>query len=248
MKSLIRFLSLLYVTLHLFINTQAQQDSDTSNILILKMEDVVPSGAQLLGNIKVTDKGFKIKCSYDQTIAAAKEKARKKGANLIKITELKTPDMWSTCYRLWADVYKLDDLASVNVSSQHRIDSIVSTLIPENADYALLYVYRPSSSMGVVVQYNLHVEDSVVCRIKSGSKFIVKLTNKGNTKLWARTEGRDEVQLNIQPGKVYFLKCGVNMGAFVGRPSLALVGASPGLEEFNKIKDTRKTQSEDTVY
>lgn len=248
MKSLLRSLLLLCITLHGFTATNAQQHSDTSDIRILKKEDVIPAGAQMLGNIKVTDKGFKIKCSYEQTIAEAKEKARKKGANLIKITELKTPDVWSTCYRLWADIYKFDDLASIHSYSQQKTDSIVSTLIPENADYALLYVYRPSSSMGVVVQYNLHVEDSVVCRVKSGTKFIIKLPNKGNTKVWARTEGRDEVQLDIQPGKVYFLKCGVSMGAFVGRPSLALVGASPGLEEFNKIKDSRKSPNEDAAY
>lgn len=206
-----------------------------SAVVILQDTEEPPAGATAKGTLKISDGGFKTKCGYDQTMEEARVKARAKGANLIKITELKSPDAWSTCYRLRADLYYYDQLGALIAEQQAVAAAAIRTMLPDTASYALLCVYRPKTSMGVLVQYNLHVNDSMVCRVKRGGSYMIKLYTTGNTTIWARTESRTEITADIQPGKAYFLRCAVGMGAFVGRPQFNLVSATQGMAEFSQL-------------
>lgn len=214
----------------------AQALSDTSEVLILKLGEALPEGAKLMGDIKVQDGGFKIKCGYDRTIEQAKEKARKKGANILLITELKAPDSKSTCYRLKADVYYGENIEGYVPIASSAFDSTLNAIVPPDASYAVVCVYRPKGGTGVLVHYNLNVGDSVDCRMWNGSKYTVIIANPGPVKLWAQTESREEIELNVQAGKVYFVKCSVKMGAFWGRPKFVEVDPHFGLPEFNAVK------------
>ncbi|MFI1743435.1 DUF922 domain-containing protein [Thalassobellus sediminis] len=62
-----------------------------------------------IGEIKATDNGFSNNCSYYENINNLKELARLSGANLVKITKHKPADKMSTCHRLWANIYKVDN-------------------------------------------------------------------------------------------------------------------------------------------
>jgi hypothetical protein len=53
--------------------------------------------------------------------------------------------------------------------------------------------------------------------------------------LWAKTETREEIPINIELGREYYVRCSVRMGAFVGRPQLELVDPQFGKYEFDKI-------------
>lgn len=113
-------------------------------------------------------------------------------------------------------------------------------MLPDTASYSLLCVYRPKGGYGWAVEYNLHVNDSTVGRIKNGSKFVVKLRNNGETKIWARTEAREEVVADIRPGQIYFLRCGVDTGALVGRPQLGFIRPEKGMEEFAAMPEPKE--------
>lgn len=67
----------------------------------------IPSGAQLLGSVAISDSGFsKTKnCTYDRVLADAQSQARAMGGNHIHITEHKHPNVWSSCHRIKAEVY-----------------------------------------------------------------------------------------------------------------------------------------------
>jgi hypothetical protein len=70
------------------------------------MGQKVQEGAKLLGHVKIGDSGFTLNCAYDVVIAAAQEKAKSMGGNLLQITRHKTPNMWtSSCHRIEGDVY-----------------------------------------------------------------------------------------------------------------------------------------------
>lgn len=208
-----------------------------SDVLILDVEDSLPGNLKHIGNIKIADGGFKLKCGYEHTMEEARSKARSKGANIVKITSLKKPDGLSTCYRLRADIYFREDIETLLSARSAAADAAVRAILPDTASYALLFVYRPRSGVGGLVQYNLHVGDSVVCRVKNGGNYRIKLYNNGETKIWARTEAREEFTADIQPGKAYFVRCGVSMGAFVGHPQLQLVDPVEGLKEFGPVGD-----------
>jgi len=213
-----------------FIKGFAQSLDDSTRVLVLDENDKLPDGARLMDNIKVNG-GFR-GCGYGPTMIAAKKKARYAGGNIIKITELKCPDHWNSCFRLRADVYYADNIGGMITDKERALDSAIAGLLPDTASYALLYVYRPRGSAGALVSYNLHVEDSDVCRVSNGSKFAIKIYNKGETRIWARTESRKEINLYVKPGKVYFLRCFVRMGIVVGEPEFDLIDPYQAYYEF----------------
>lgn len=81
----------------------------TQNIVILNEQNDATINIDPIDEIKYKDNGFKIHCSYKDALNYLKQKANEKGANLIKITQHKFPDQWSTCHRISAELYKVDN-------------------------------------------------------------------------------------------------------------------------------------------
>ncbi|AWO01161.1 hypothetical protein DLD77_05380 [Chitinophaga alhagiae] len=209
-------------------------------ILILQENEAAPTSAKHIGNIRIKDGGFKMRCGYEQTMEEARNKARSQGANIVKITQLKRPDALSTCYRLRADIYYQEDLPAMLEERRARQETALKAMLPDTASYSLLCVYRPKGGYGWAVGYNLHVNDSLVGRVENGCKFTIKLPHNGEIKIWARTEAREEVIVDVRPGQIYFLRCGVGMGALVGRPQLGFIRPEEGMEEFAAMPDPKE--------
>ena len=83
--------------------------SDTDFVLILQQQDDFNNDGVEIGKIKSGDNGLSTNCSYYEVIDKLKQIARQNGANVIKITEHKGPDRWSSCERLTAKIYKVPD-------------------------------------------------------------------------------------------------------------------------------------------
>ena len=110
----------------------------------------------------------------------------------------------------------------------------------DSTRYALLYVYRPRNFTGSAVVYDLKMTNPVaknlfVGRVKNNSKFVVKLHQEGTTEIFAVTESKRVVTINVKFGHKYYLKCGVTTGFFVGRPELNLVYPEQGELDFDNI-------------
>jgi hypothetical protein len=211
-------------------SVKEQSNKDLSNIVVLEVADQVPPGAKLLKSVRAG--GGLAECGYHDAVHNAKIKAKSAGGNVLKITEVRCPNGVSPNFKVLADIYSVEDVASIFAYKSAKLDSSVKSLIRENAPFALLYVYREKSDFGAMIHYRLHVEDSVVCNVANNSVNVVQVYHKGNTKIWARTEAQRDVNLFIEPGKVYFLKCSVGIGAFVGEPILKLMSAAEGYQEF----------------
>jgi len=102
-------------------------------------------------------------------------------------------------------------------------------------DCALLHIYRPASMVGRFVSYDLHLGDEVVFFVENKSKTTIRVTEEGMKTLWAKTEARVELPVDIQLGHEYYIQCGVKMGVVVGRPTLKIVDAGEGKAQFDKI-------------
>lgn len=241
--------AVLYLSFTSFVAFSQVREAD---VLVYLENEKVPENAKKLGNVKIGD-NFRFVCGYDQTLQMVKEKAIKQGANIVKLTQVKAPDLMSTCYRIKAIAYHYDDITSLRKGKSTIEDSLMKTLIAPDAKYALLYIYRMPGSLAPIVSYNLHVGDSVY-RMKYNTAYVTKIHKEGDLDVWARTEARDEETLNIQFGKAYFINCNVKMGVAVGQPSLNARGILPGLAEFNKTRLVEDEGSindetkEDSVY
>lgn len=99
------------------------------------------------------------------------------------------------------------------------------------ADRGLVYVYRPTSTTGSLVSFEMHVGDELVGKLYDGS-YIPYLARPGVNRFWARTETKGELVVVVQPGKAYYLRAQLGLGTFVGRPELELVSAQQAEEEI----------------
>ncbi|MCL2327068.1 MAG: hypothetical protein FWC39_01000 [Bacteroidetes bacterium] len=203
-------------------------------VRVFNLGEETPPNAEKLGTVKVGDSGFSTNCNYAVVIDKAKTEARKVGGNALKITEYKLPDVMSTCHRITADVLKVDDIE--NYMAIAKTADIDSALI--GADYAIINVYRPSGQ-GALVNYDLYLGDSVICRVTNNFCESIKIYKSGLNTLWARTETKAEIPINVEFGKTYYVLCGLKMGVAVGRPSIEMVDNTTGKAGFNAIQQKK---------
>jgi len=206
-------------------------------VKVFSSNESVPSNAEKLGTVKIGDSGFSTNCNYSTVIDMAKVEARKVGGNALKITQHKQPDFLSTCHRISANILRIDDIENY-LPIPEPIDS---AMLAEN--YAVINVYRPSG-VGFLVGYNLNLGDLVICRVKDDFCQSVKVYIEGNNTLWAKTEAKAEIPIKIEFGRTYYVRCGVDMGAFVGHPSIELVDSSTGKAEFTAIEKRKQKNQE----
>ncbi|MFW5820127.1 MAG: hypothetical protein ACOCWA_02465, partial [Bacteroidota bacterium] len=75
-----------------------------------------------------------------------------------------------------------------------------------------------------------------ICRVKSNSREKIRIYKDGLNTLWASTESKTEIPVDVETGKEYYIRCGINMGIMVGRPSIEMVSKSIGKGEYHSIK------------
>lgn len=107
-----------------------------------------------------------------------------------------------------------------------------SAVLPAGTPYALLHLYRPGKMTGFMIGYDVHVGDSVKYRARNGSQGEVRRLVPGPVTVWAKTESREEISVDVQPGREYYVRCTIGMGAVVGRPHLQQVTVSQGRKEI----------------
>lgn len=203
----------------------------TEEVMVFTLEEPFPQESEDIGVIKIGDSGFTTQCDWSNIIELAKLEARKAGGNAIKITEHTPPNLASTCHRITATILKVDNLEEQLSESLSEEDNVLA-----NADYALLHIYR-FGGVGSMVGYDLYLGDSVLVRVKNNWKETVMIKKDGLNTLWAKTESKVEIPVDIEIGKEYYIRCAVTMGAFVGRPKIDLVSKSTGRAEFASIKE-----------
>jgi len=81
----------------------------TDIIVVLQQEDNFPNTGIKVGTLSSSDNGISTHCTYKDVIGKLMEMARQNGANILKITEHKAPDMWSTCDRIIATIYRVEN-------------------------------------------------------------------------------------------------------------------------------------------
>jgi len=199
-------------------------------VLLLGQSEVIPATAIQIGTVKIGDTGVSVNCGWDVVVEKAKLEARKAGGNVIKIIAHTPPSIiGSSCDRITAQILLIeeDNLKLLKTSQIAPVDS--------TWNYAKLYIYR-STGTGFMIGYDLYLGDSVICRVKSNNKQELKIYKKGMNSLWAKTETKTEIPINIEFGQSYYLKCGIGMGVMVGRPKLELIDNKRGEIEYNNLK------------
>ncbi|NME72018.1 hypothetical protein [Flammeovirga aprica] len=197
-------------------------------IVVMGLNQPEPSDSEILGQIKIGDTGFTTNCSYNTVIEKAKIEARKAGGNAIKIIDYIMPSPFgSSCHRITANILKVENID--NYSPVKKNEEVL------DVDYAILNVYR-YNGMGTMIGYDLYLGDSVICRVKNNYKTTIHIKKEGLNTIWAKTEKKSEVPINIEMGRTYYLKCSISMGIVAGRPNLELMDSKTGKMEFESFR------------
>ncbi|WP_430400310.1 hypothetical protein [Flavobacterium sp.] len=210
---------------------------ENDKIFVLSKEATLPLNSVFVGDIKIGDSGFTTDCTYNKVISDAKINARKSGANIIQLTEVKEPTAFgSSCYRIKAKLYRNFDNESMsklieksNLKNKSRLS--------DDSDFALLHFYRPTSALGAFLGFKIKDKnDSIVGRLRNGEKFILKTKKFGKQSFYGELETKEELEINIEKGKEYFIRCSVKRGVMIGRPEIYLIENSIGINEFENVK------------
>jgi hypothetical protein len=200
-------------------------------VLVLDRGTPIPDGAEIMGTIKIGDSGFTVECDYRTVIETAKIEARKVGGNAIKVTEHKPPSGGSSCHRIKVAVLLIENTEELWAAIKKADEAA-------DWDYALLHFFRFSGA-GQLVGYDIHLGNVVICRARNNWKTTVEIRIFGRNTLWASTEAKTEIPINIEPGREYYIRCGLGYGIMVGRPTLQLVDKNTGKAEFASIKSRK---------
>lgn len=93
--------------------------SINDKVAFLDTMHLVPENASKIGSSQFGDSMFSTDCSFDSNLVEARKIARANGANIVKVTEKKSPDFLSSCYRLKIDYYYYD--GNVANLAQHQL-------------------------------------------------------------------------------------------------------------------------------
>jgi hypothetical protein len=91
------------------VKNQSPPANENEKFIVFGVNDKFDIKAIRVGEIKIRDAGLAVNCSYKSVVDLAKKRARDMGANCLKINEHKVPDIWSTCHRIKATAYRIDD-------------------------------------------------------------------------------------------------------------------------------------------
>jgi hypothetical protein len=225
----------LIIPLFLFGGITAFARSSNDSVIVLPVKIPAPAAAKKLGTLKAGNNATQTHCDYEAVIAEAKSKARAMGGNIVKITKLIEPAFISKCYKIEADVLFINELPAYQV--QKADDNLPAA---GQQGYAMLYIYRLADSVALQGSYNVHLDDSVIATAKSRSRDSVKIYKEGAVVLWAETEKRKELKLNVKLGQTYYIRCGSVKGEIRMIPVMEVVDNNTGALEYGKLAKHKK--------
>jgi len=186
-------------------------------VLVVNLNRPLPDSCRLIGKLRAG--GTSTNCHYDAVIADARIQARKMGGNILKITTYWEQGVGDPCYEIKANVFYSANADPLVAADQAGRDSLHRAKFGDHPDYAILYAYRPTGP-GALIGFNLHLGDSVICRMTNYSSHEIRIYKEGSTTLWAKTESKAAIPFEVKFGEEYYVRCNLQMGVFVGEPNL----------------------------
>ncbi len=95
---------------------------------------------------------------------------------------------------------------------------------------AIVYVYRPAKLIGFGWVFHLKSHGKTILKIPNGSQHVLKLP-AGRTRFKIK---RKTVEIDLRPGKVYYLKASLINGIPIGRPHLEEVTKETATVDFDR--------------
>jgi len=80
--------------------------------------------------------------------------------------------------------------------------------------------FRPGSIMGAALGCTVHEDEKEVARLGSGKYYVITAA-PGKHVYFTKGEATDKLNLEVEDGETYFVKCNIGMGVVAGRANLS---------------------------
>lgn len=95
--------------------------------------------------------------------------------------------------------------------------------------------WRPGSLGGAAIGCGVNIGTERISALGRGKYFVLNLA-PGAYEFNAKSEAKDVLNLEVEPGEVSFVKCTIRMGIMVGRPNLAPSNAGEFAAKRSSLK------------
>jgi hypothetical protein len=112
-------------------------------------------------------------------------------------------------------------------------NTVIST--PVEGQKATVIIYRKNAPSGFAVTYDVLANSKYITKVRNNFYYSGQF-DAGNVIFTAKTEREASTSMNLEPGKTYYLRCGVATGIWMGVPSLEFVPENTGIKETSRIK------------
>lgn len=116
----------------------------------------------------------------------------------------------------------------------------------DDATKSKLYVYRPNHFVGQALKKAIWIDGLYVGQLKKHT-FLMEQIEPGEHVISTESEfGNNQILINTEPGKNYFVRQNIKMGVFVGGSSIHEVSEAEGMEAVKKC-DLIEPQRKESV-
>ena len=128
------------------------------------------------------------------------------------------------------------EIAKIDIAVANAIPKVDAILAQSQArdSLATIYFYRGGQVAGFAINYDVKQENKIIGRM--GMNTVVKYLAKPGTYIFkATTEGESSIHITLIAGKIYFVECGLAVGALAGRPTFRQTYSEDARKKINSI-------------
>ncbi len=108
---------------------------------------------------------------------------------------------------------------SVTAASKEMAQKIAATVPAPPAGKGTVVFFRPSA-MGMAIRCTIREGGKMVGRVGNG-KYFTMTAEPGPHKYTTKTEATDELNVEVEPDEITYVKCKIAAGIMAGRPNLS---------------------------
>lgn len=201
------------------------------DVVILNDANRLPNQRTEIGTITVKKSDYhNVPCGWVERLTAATLEARKVGGNVIVLDKISGNINLSTnsCGELSGYVYNVDE-NQVTQLKKYRVNGGLKN----KYDFARVVFIKPSFA----TNYSIYVNNENLGLVKGGEIVEYKTKNKEPLIIWAKTESKTQLVLNVEPGYDYFILCNEIPSGFM-LPLVQFVTLQPevAIDLINRMK------------
>lgn len=110
--------------------------------------------------------------------------------------------------------------AGTNAYAEEPLVTKSGTIGEPKAGTGQIIFFRPGSFVGGALGCTVHEDDKEVARLGSGKYYVIS-ASPGKHQYFTKGEATDRLNLEIEDGETYFVKCNIGMGVVAGRANLS---------------------------